>query len=237
MPITPSNTTLLTCTDSYAKNAINVGVKPTLPYPVFVIGVIDLFNLCTKLVKIIGVDNVSCKSSTDRLKIMTSNPDSYRTLFYFLEEQKAEYQTYQLKKDKPTRVVIQNLHTSFSIELIKSELELRLFEVRQVTNTLHKINKRPLPLFLVDLEPTTQSNDIYKLTSLIHTNLKVEEPYKSKTISQCINCQEYGHTKSYFKYPAHWVFIFNLRFFIDLSKSTRYYSEMHFLLRKSLFKL
>jgi len=30
----------------------------------------------------------------------------------------------------------------------------------------------------------------------------VEEPYKPKTISQCTNCQVYGHTKSYCGYPA-----------------------------------
>ncbi|CAH1715991.1 unnamed protein product [Aphis gossypii] len=133
---------------------------------------------------------------------MTANPTAYRTLIHFLKEHKAEYHTYQLKDDKPTRVVIRNLHPTTSTELIKSELESRLFEVRQVTNVLHKINKNPLPLFFVDLEPTIQSNDIYNLTSLIHTKIKVEEPYKSKTISQCINCQEYGHTKSYCGYPA-----------------------------------
>jgi len=99
-------------------------------------------------------------------------------------------------------VVIRNLHPSTSTELIKSELKLRLFEVRQVTNVLRKINKHPLPLFFVDLEPTIQFNDICKLTSLINTKIKVEEPYKTKTISQCINCQDYGHTKSYCGYPA-----------------------------------
>ena len=136
---------------------------------------------------------------------MTANPTAYRTLIHFLKEHKAEYHTYQLKDDKPTRVVIRNLHPTTSTELIKSELESRLFEVRQVTNVLHKINKNPLPLFFVDLEPTIQSNDIYNLTSLIHTKIKVEEPYKSKTISQCINCQEYAHTKSYCGYPARYV--------------------------------
>ena len=74
---------------------------------------------------------------------MTTKPASYRTLIHFLKEQKAEYHTYQLKEDKPTRVVIRNLHPSTSTKLIKSELELRLFEVRQVTNVLHKINKTP----------------------------------------------------------------------------------------------
>lgn len=59
-------------------------------------------------------------------------------------KKKAEYHTYQLKEDKLTRVVIRNLQPSTSTELIKSELALRLFEVRQVTSVLHKINKHYL---------------------------------------------------------------------------------------------
>ncbi|KAL4141492.1 hypothetical protein QTP88_004122 [Uroleucon formosanum] len=188
--------------ESNPEEHVNVGIKPTLPPPVFVKRVINFPSLCTELIELIGVDNFSCKSSTDRLKIMTTNPTSYRTLIHFLKQQNAEYHTYQLKEDKPTRVVIRNLHPTTSTALIKSELEQRLFEVRQVTNVLHKINKHPLPLFFVDLEPTIHSNDIYKLTSFIHTKIKVEEPYKPKNISQCIKCQEYGHTKSYCGYSA-----------------------------------
>lgn len=176
-PTTSTEPTPLTSNESIPENNFYVGIKLILPPPIFVKGVICYTDLCSELIKQIGVDNFSCKSSIDRLKIMTTNPASYRTLIHFLKEQKTEYHTYQLKEDKPTRVVIRNLHPSTPTEFIKSELELRLFEVRQVTNVLHKINKHPLPLFFVDLEPTIQSNDIYKLTSLIHTKIKVEEPY------------------------------------------------------------
>lgn len=79
-------------------------------------------------------------------------------------------------------------------------MEVRLFEVRQVTNLLHKVNKNPLPLFFVDLEPTPKSKEIFELSSLLHTKIKIEEPYKSKVISQCLNCQEYGHTRAYYGY-------------------------------------
>lgn len=182
------------------KNNTESTTKP--PPPIFIKGVQDFPALCTNLIEILGVENFICKSSTDRLKIQTSTPDTYRTLIHFLKEQKAEYHTYQLQQDKPTRVVIRNLHPTTQISLIKSELELREFEVRNVTNVLHKVHKHPLPLFFVDLEPTPQSNDIYKLTSMLHTKIKVEEPYKPKIISQCLNCQEYGHTKTYCNYPS-----------------------------------
>lgn len=176
--------------------------KIILPPPIFMKGVLNFPDLCSSIIEIIGVDNFVCKSSTDSLKIQTSNPQSYRTLIRFLKEKKAQYHTFQLKEDKPTRAVIRNLHPTTSTDLIKSELELRLFEVRKVTNVLHKTSKCPLPLFFVDLEPTHYSNDIFKLSSLLHTKVKVEEPYKPKVISQCLNCQEYGHTRAYCGYSA-----------------------------------
>jgi hypothetical protein len=136
---------------------------------------------------------------------MKTNSDSYRTLVRFLREEKDEFHefhTYQFKEDKPTRVVLCKFHSTTPPELIKSKLERRLFEVRQVSIILPKLNKNPLPLFFVDLESTSQSNEIFQLTSLLHTKIKVEEPYKTKTISQCTNCQVHRHTKLYCGYPA-----------------------------------
>ncbi|KAL4141955.1 hypothetical protein QTP88_004494 [Uroleucon formosanum] len=178
----------------------NTITKHIIPPPIFIKGVDDFPGVCTELIDLIGVDNFHCKSSADRLKIQTANPESYRALVQFLRKENAEFHTYQLQEDKPIRVVIRNIHPTTPCELIKEELVLRLFEVRQVTPVLHRLNKNPLPLFFVDLEPTTHSNEIFQLTSLLHTKVIVEEPYKPKSISQCANCQDYGHTKAYCGY-------------------------------------
>lgn len=178
-------------------------IKP--PPPIFVKGVADFPELCKKLIELIGVDNFVCKASADKLKIQTSNPDSYRTLVRYLKEEKAQFHTYQLREDKPLRIVLRNLHPSTPTETIKEELELLTFEVRQVINVLHKVNKNPLPLFFVDLEPTSNSSEIFNLSSLLHTKIKIEEPFKPKSISQCHNCQQYGHTKAYCGYQPHCV--------------------------------
>ncbi|KAL4136449.1 hypothetical protein QTP88_007997 [Uroleucon formosanum] len=138
------------------------------------------------------------KPSHDVLQIFqTSNPEAYRTLVHYLRNEEAEFHTFQLKEDKPMRIVIRNLHLSTSTEMIKNELEHRLYEVRQVTQVISKI---PLPLFFVDLEPTDHSKEIFKLESILHTKIKIEEPHKPKIISQCQNCQAYGHTKAYCGY-------------------------------------
>lgn len=37
---------------------------------------------------------------------------------------------------------------------------------------------------------------------MLYTKIKVAEPYKSVIISQCLNFQKYGHTKSYCNYST-----------------------------------
>jgi len=160
---------------------------PPLP-PVFVRSLINFSDLSKVLIELIGVDNFFCLASADRLKFQTASPESYRVLIHFLKDEDAEFRTYQLKEDKPLRVVIRNLHSTMDPDTIKDELEIRMFHVRRVTNVLHKVTKAPLPLFFVDLEPQTQSNDIFQLKSLLHTKVRVEEPYNTKNISQCNNC-------------------------------------------------
>lgn len=86
--------------------------------------------------------------------------------------------------------MIWNLHPSTKTITIKDELLFRNFDVRQVTIVLHKNSEIPLPLFFVDLEPVEKSKEIFQLQNLLHTKVKVE----SKVISQCTNCQDYGHT-------------------------------------------
>ncbi|KAL4082780.1 hypothetical protein QTP88_029611 [Uroleucon formosanum] len=78
-------------------------------------------------------------STVDHLKVQTSNPETYRTLVHYLRNEKAQFHTFQLKEDKPMRIVIRNLHPSTSTEMIKNELEHRLYEVRQVTQVISKI--------------------------------------------------------------------------------------------------
>jgi len=77
---------MVTDTDVHVQN------KP--PPPIFIKDVDDFSELCARLIELIGVDNFFCKSSADKLKIQTSNPESYRSLIHFLKDENAEYHTY-----------------------------------------------------------------------------------------------------------------------------------------------
>jgi len=81
---------------------VAVNIKP--PPPIFMKGILDFPNFCSALIELIGVDNFFCKSAGYRLQIQTANPESYRVLIRYLKESNAEYHTYQLREDKPTRL-------------------------------------------------------------------------------------------------------------------------------------
>lgn len=183
---------------------MNNDVQPNripLPPPIFVRNVSDFIELRNQLIKLIGPQTFSFKSSANNLKINTNNPDSYREVIKYLKTGNAEYHTYQAREDKSFRIVIRNLHPSTSTTEVGAAIEDIGYSVRQVSNVIHKSTKCPLPIFFIDLEPAQINNEIFKLTSLLHTKIKVEEPHKRREIIQCSKCQEYGHSKGYCAHP------------------------------------
>jgi hypothetical protein len=59
---------------------------------------------------------------------------------------------------------------------MKKELTALGHMPRNVTNVLHRINKKPLSLFFVDLEPNINNKDVFKIDHLYYTKIKIEEP-------------------------------------------------------------
>jgi len=79
---------------------INKEIKTPSPPPIIVNGTNDFVSLRTNLINLIGSKNFLFKSSTNNLKILTKNSDSYRAVIKFLNEKGAEYHTYQLRENK-----------------------------------------------------------------------------------------------------------------------------------------
>ncbi|KAL4107090.1 hypothetical protein QTP88_018522 [Uroleucon formosanum] len=179
------------------QNTTDVTPKIILPPSIFIKSVHDYLGLRNHLTEVSAPDSFSCKSTTTHLKIQADTPNSYRNIIHYLKETNAQYHTYQPQSDKPLRVVIRNLHPSTPEADIASAIAEIGHTVRNVTNVRHQQTKTPLPLFFVDLDPNDSDSDIFSITSLLHTKIKIEEPYKKRQIPQCQNCQSYGHTRTY----------------------------------------
>jgi hypothetical protein len=101
---------------------------------------------------------------------------------------------------------VKNLHSATCINEIKKELEEIGFNTRQIINIKHKLSKAPLPIFFVDLEPSKLNKEIFNVTDLLHTLVKVKEPYKHRNNIQCLNYQEYDHSRSCYAYKPRCVY-------------------------------
>ncbi|KAL4122499.1 hypothetical protein QTP88_014821 [Uroleucon formosanum] len=137
-----------------------------LPPPIFIKTQIQNYqHFCEKIKNIIEpTDDFTCKSSTESLKINTTSSNAYRSIIKYLKESKVEFFTYQLKENKPYRIVIRNLHPTISPDYINEELEKEGFQARNVTTLFIETTVTP------ELTATTirDVSVVVKTTELTH---------------------------------------------------------------------
>lgn len=135
-------------------------------------------------------------------KIQVSDPVEYTTLVKWLEEKKLEFYSYQPKAEKGIRVVIKGIDHTVDPQEVKEDLEKLNFKVNWVHNIQNKF-RQPQPMFKVELMPNSsilgknKVHPIYDIKFILHRRVTIEEPYKRSGPIQCLNCQEFGHTRTY----------------------------------------
>ncbi len=144
------------------------------------------------------------RGAIEETKIQINDVPSYRKIIEELDTQAKNYYTYQLKSAKGLSVVIKGIESSCDPNDIKEDLENQGFKIKNIFNIFNK-DKIPQPMFKVELMPSdrklkkSEEHPIYKVRSILHRRVIVEEPLKRKSVVQCFKCQEFGHTKSYCK--------------------------------------
>jgi hypothetical protein len=113
---------------------------------------------------------------------------------------KLSYFTFFPKSQKPIKAVIRHLPANTLAEEIYQALVALGFDaisVKQMATSRRFPSEDPtkgnLPLFLITLPRTEKSQDIFKLTGLCHISIKVESYKNNKGLTQCFNCQKFGH--------------------------------------------
>ena len=109
----------------------------------------------------------------------------------------ANFHTYQLKQERPFRVVLRNIHHSANLDELKFELLKLGHEVINISNIRHRISKNLLSLFFIDLKQKSNNKQIYNINRLMNSAVKIEPPLTRKEIVKCKRCERYGHTQKY----------------------------------------
>ena len=115
---------------------------PPLP-PIFIDDIIDIETVIKSIEEDVTKEDYKLKIN-NQVKILPANPDSYRKLTKLLKTLHANFHTYQLKQERPFRVVLRNIHHSANLDELKFELLNHAHEISNISNTRHSTIKIPL---------------------------------------------------------------------------------------------
>lgn len=181
--------------------------KPSKPPPIY-LREQNSNELVKSLVELIGENSFYVipikQGKIVETKIQVLHEDSFRKVVSSFEKQSKKFYTYQLKSSKGLQVVIKGIDSFVDPLELKSELENKGFKIKAVVNIRNRENI-PQPLFRVELEPgdlklkKNEVHPIYNLRTVLYRKITVEQPHKRTAPTQCLNCQEFGHTRTYCK--------------------------------------
>ncbi|CAH0384260.1 unnamed protein product [Bemisia tabaci] len=156
----------------------------------------------------------SLKLEKESLKLQLETTAEFRLIQRALKAENKTFYYFQLPQEKPFKVVIKGIHTSYSEEDVKIALEelgytiLRVHRGMKITRTPIEGNPsastksmEPIPIVFVDLPKGDESKKIHNLDRLLHQVIKVEAPKSSKWLPQCKRCMLYGHTRNFCNMP------------------------------------
>ncbi|KAL1110286.1 hypothetical protein AAG570_008363 [Ranatra chinensis] len=192
---TPSSASAGMRSTPAATTSASATARPPL---IHVAEVSDFEGLCYALEALVGSDGFTCRSWVHNIVIAPSTPDGYRAVIWYLAGNNFSYLTYQLQS---YRVVMRGLNHRVPVERIRTDIKNQGHQVRGITNVRDSRTKRPLPLFFIDIEPAANNADIFDVSRVFFSEVRIEEPYGMRSTVQCTRCQEYQHTKGYCNRP------------------------------------
>jgi hypothetical protein len=141
-------------------------------------------------------------------RIVTKEMADFSIIRSHFESNNLPYFTFYPKSQKPIKAVIRHLPFTTPEEDISDGvvgLAFDVISVKQMSATRRSpaegTSTVNFPFFLMTLPRTSKSIEIFKLTSLYHIAIRVEA-YKAQTgLTQCYNCQKFGHVRAHCKQP------------------------------------
>ncbi|UYV71775.1 hypothetical protein LAZ67_9000338 [Cordylochernes scorpioides] len=164
--------------------------KPRIP-PVIAENVTDWKLLCQEL-KDLCTDKFQCTISGNKHIIKAKNISDFKKIREYVQKNNGGY-SYRLQEEKPLKVVLKGVTTAYKTEDIAIELATMGFTETSVKRLHRQSTKRPMNLVLVELPKNEQNKKIYGITELLYQKIAVESFRTTNRVTQCFNCQGFGH--------------------------------------------
>jgi hypothetical protein len=142
------------------------------------------------------------RNARNGTRVLTEDIKDFQAVKAHFDQNNLCYFTFFPKSEKPLKAVIHYLPSNTPAEdIAKALLDLGfdVIIVKQMRTTRRSTPEqptplqRPLPLLLITLSRTPKSQEIFKITNLCHIAIKVEAYRSRNSLTQCFNCQQFGH--------------------------------------------
>ena len=172
-------------------------VTITKPPPFFIDKVSNIQPLTEMLDKVAHANYEIKILQNERVKIQAKAHEAYSAIYKELKSRDTEFFTYKTKQERSFRVVLKRIHPSTDNNSLKEALEDLGHKPTNIWNIKNNKTKQPLPMFFIDLQPNHNNKDVYNIKTLLNCRIEIEPPRPKRTIPQCSNCQQYGHTQNF----------------------------------------
>ncbi|KAL7725660.1 hypothetical protein ACLKA6_005719 [Drosophila palustris] len=132
-----------------------------------------------------SIDGVANKFTTKciqngAIRLHCNDMDTYNTISAELQKDNMELHTHQVRKNRGYRIVIRHLHSTTDNQWIRDQLIAQGFQPIFIRVIKHRYSGKPMNLFEVELQPTTDGTNerILKLERLGSQDVIVEKQLK-----------------------------------------------------------
>ncbi|KAL7725642.1 hypothetical protein ACLKA6_005701 [Drosophila palustris] len=190
-PLVSSNNEINNHTSSNNSNAAAINVAPDIKRAAATttIKIVNSKPLLDRLNKLEGVTNGYTTKCTQNgaIRLHCSSMEIYQKISTELNNDNTELHTHQLRRERGYRIVIRHLHSTTDRQWIHDQLTAQGYTPRFIRVMQHRYTGRPMNIFEVELQPTTDGTNerILKLVRLGNQNVSVEKQRPKMDPVQC----------------------------------------------------
>ncbi|GIY67959.1 RNA-directed DNA polymerase from mobile element jockey [Caerostris darwini] len=108
------------------------------------------------------------------LKLTVSSEEEHHRLKHKLQEMKAEFKSYNLKQDRPVKIVIRGLPICTSHEPIIEAMKFKGFNVIKIMQLTKSQSRAPMPLFYLQITNKLNVEEVYSINELFGIKISIE---------------------------------------------------------------
>lgn len=161
---------------STLKNMANSNESTPIDVP-YIIANPDNYSTMAKALKTLRVE-FEAFNKNNRIKLVFKDETQYLLARFVLEKEKVDFYSSRMGSKPNKKAVIRGIPIEWTEDDIAKDLREQGCEVLNVTRMKSGVNRRPIPMVIVELTNPSCGTDIFKIRIIRRLTVKVEVPHE-----------------------------------------------------------